>query len=255
MSGRLDGRVAIVTGAAQGIGAVYARGLAAEGAKTVMVDIKDCGATKDMVATAAPGAELMAEICDVSDEASVAALFDAVVARFGSVDILVNNAAVFATLDRKPFEEIPVDEWDKVMSVNLRGVFLCCRAATPIMRKQKYGKIVNIASDTMMKGTTRFAHYVSSKGGVMAFTRAIAKEVGVDGIRVNSIAPGLTATDVMRAVEGYHPGQFDRSVSARALPRIEEPEDLVGTVIFLASPDSDFVTGQCIVVNGGDNLY
>ena len=255
MAGRLEGKVAIVTGAAQGIGAVYARGLAAEGAKTVLVDIQDCGKTEEMVAAAVPGADLMAAICDVSEEASVAALFEAVVARFGTVDILVNNAAFFAALDRKPFEQIPVDEWDKVMSVNLRGVFLCCRAATPVMRKQKYGKIINIASDTMMKGTTRFAHYVSSKGGVMAFTRAIAKEVGVDGIRVNSIAPGLTSTDVMQAVPGYHPGQFDRSVSARAIPRIEEPEDLVGTVIYLASPDSDFVTGQCIVVNGGDNLY
>lgn len=255
MAGRLDGRVAIVTGAAQGIGAVYARGLAAEGAKTVMVDIRDCTETGKMVAGAAPGAELMAATCDVSDETSVAGLFDAVVDRFGTVDILVNNAAVFATLDRKPFEEIPVDEWDRVMSVNLRGVFLCCRAATPVMRKQQYGKIINIASDTMMKGTTRFAHYVSSKGGVVAFTRAIAKEVGVDGIRVNSIAPGLTATEVMRSAEDFHPGQFDRAVSARALPRIEEPEDLVGTVIYLASPDSDFVTGQCIVVNGGDNLY
>jgi NAD(P)-dependent dehydrogenase (short-subunit alcohol dehydrogenase family) len=255
MTGRLEGKVAVVTGAAQGIGAVYARGLAGQGARTVMVDIQDCGKTEEMVAASVPGAELMAEICDVSDENSVATLFDKVVARFGTVDILVNNAAFFAALDRKPFEQIPVDEWDKVMSVNLRGVFLCCRAATPIMRKQKYGKIVNIASDTMMKGTTRFAHYVSSKGGVMAFTRAIAKEVGVDGICVNSIAPGLTSTDVMQAEPGYHPSQFDRSVSARAIPRIEEPEDLVGTVIYLASPDSDFVTGQCIVVNGGDNLY
>ena len=168
---------------------------------------------------------------------------------------MVNNAAIFASLDRKPFEEIPVDEWDLVMSVNLRGIFLCAKAVSPIMKAQKYGKIINIASDTMMKGTTHFAHYVSSKGGVVAFTRAIAKEIGEYGICVNSIAPGLTCTDVMEADEGFSTKRFDRSVSARSIKRIQKPEDLVGTIIYLASSDSDFVTGQCIVVNGGDNLY
>ena len=252
---RLKDRVAIVTGAAQGIGAVYVKALAAEGAKTVIVDIKDSTKTEEAVRADLPDAQLMSQICDVSDETSVQNLVDAVVQKYGRLDILVNNAAVFASLDRKPFEDIPVDEWDKVMSVNLRGVFLCARAASPIMKAQKYGKIINIASDTMMKGTTHFAHYVSSKGGVVAFSRAIAKEIGKDGICVNSIAPGLTSTDVMEAEEGYTPARFARSVSARAIPRIQMPEDLAGTVIYLASSDSDFVTGQCIVVNGGDNLY
>ena len=252
---RLKDRVTIVTGAAQGIGAVYACALAAEGAATVIVDIKDCSATKERVEARFPEATVVAHHCDVSSAQSVQALIDHVVERFGRLDVLVNNAAVFASLDRKPFEEIPVEEWDQVMSVNLRGVFLCARAAAPIMKTQKYGKIINIASDTMMKGTTRFAHYVASKGGVFAFTRAIAKELGQYGICVNSIAPGLTCTDVMEAEEGFTPARFDRSVSARAIPRVQMPEDLTGTLIYLASADSDFVTGQCIVVNGGDNLY
>ena len=252
---RLKDRVAVVTGAAQGIGAIYVKALAAEGAKTVIVDIKDCTKTTESVRADLPEAEVMSELCDVSNEASVQELIESVEKRYGRLDILVNNAAVFASLDRKPFEKISVDEWDKVMSVNLRGVFLCARAASPIMKAQKYGKIINIASDTMMKGTTHFAHYVSSKGGVVAFTRAIAREIGQFGICVNSIAPGLTCTDVMEAEEGFTLKRFDRSVSARSIPRIQQPEDLVGTIIYLASSDSDFVTGQCIVVNGGDNLY
>ncbi|MDC0033491.1 SDR family oxidoreductase [Alphaproteobacteria bacterium] len=252
---RLKDRVAIVTGAAQGIGAVYVRVLATEGAKTVIVDVKNCTKTEETIRAELPNAEVMSHLCDVSDEASVQNLIDTIKIKYGRVDILVNNAAVFASLDRKPFDEISVDEWDQVMSVNLRGVFLCTRAAYPVMKAQKYGKIINIASDTMMKGTTHFAHYVASKGGVVAFSRAIAKEVGKEGICVNSIAPGLTCTDVMEAEEGFTPARFNRSVSARAIPRIQTPEDLAGTVIYLASSDSDFVTGQCIVVNGGDNLY
>ncbi len=252
---RLKERVAIVTGAAQGIGARYIKALAAEGAKTVIVDIEDCENTKNFVHQEIPNAILATQTCDVSDEKSVQKLIDTTVQKFGRIDILINNAAVFASLDRKPFEEISVDEWDKVMSVNVRGVFLCSRAVSPVMKAQKYGKIINIASDTMMKGTTLFAHYVSSKGGVVAFTRAIAKELGESGICANSVAPGLTCTDVMRAKEDFSIKRFDRSVAARAIPRIQEPEDLTGTIIYLASSDSDFVTGQCIVVNGGDNLY
>jgi len=252
---RLKNKVTIVTGAAQGIGAVYAQAFAKEGAHVVIVDVKNCEKTKATVEKNVAEIEVMANSCDVSKENDVNRLVETVMDRYGRIDVLVNNAAVFASLDRKPFEEIPVKEWDQVMEVNLRGVFLCARAVTPIMKKQKKGKIINIASDTLMKGTTRFAHYVSSKGGVMAFTRAIAKELGGDGICVNSIAPGLTSTDVMQAEEGYHPSRFDRAVAARAIPRIQVPEDLVGTLVFLASNDSDFVTGQCIVVNGGDNLY
>ena len=252
---RLKDKVAVVTGAAQGIGAVYVKALAAEGAKTVIVDIKDCTKTVESIRADVPEAELMTYLCDISDEASVDGLIKIIIKKYGRLDILVNNAAVFASLDRKPFENISVDEWDLVMSVNLRGVFLCAKAASPVMKAQKYGKIINIASDTMMKGTTHFAHYVSSKGGVFAFTRAIAKEIGEYGICVNSVAPGLTCTDVMEAEEGFTLKRFDRSVTARSIQRIQQPEDLVGTIIYLASSDSDFVTGQCIVVNGGDNLY
>jgi len=252
---RLKDKVAVVTGAAQGIGAVYGKALATEGAKTVLVDIKNCTKTAEAIRADLPEAEVMSHKCDISNEASVHSLIQKIFKKHGRLDILVNNAAIFASLDRKPFEEIPVDEWDLVMSVNLRGVFLCAKAVSPIMKAQKYGKIINIASDTMMKGTTNFAHYVSSKGGVFAFTRAIAKEIGEYGICVNSIAPGLTCTDVMEAEEDFSLKRFDRSVSARSIQRIQQPEDLVGTIIYLASSDSDFVTGQCIVVNGGDNLY
>lgn len=252
---RLKDKVAVVTGAAQGIGAVYGKALATEGAQTVLVDIKNCSKTAEAIRADLPKAGVMSYKCDISDEASVHRLIQKIYKKHGRIDILVNNAAIFASLDRKPFEEIPVDEWDLVMSVNLRGVFLCAKAVSPIMKAQKYGKIINIASDTMMKGTTNFAHYVSSKGGVFAFTRAIAKEIGEYGICVNSVAPGLTCTDVMEAEKDFSLKRFDRSVSARSIQRIQQPEDLVGTIIYLASSDSDFVTGQCIVVNGGDNLY
>ena len=252
---RLKDKVAVVTGAAQGIGAVYVKALAVEGAKTVIVDKKDCAKTEEAINTDVPDAEVISHICDISDETSVNGLVEKVINKYGKLDILVNNAAIFASLDRKPFEEISVNEWDLVMSVNLRGVFLCAKAVSPIMKAQNYGKIINIASDTMMKGTTHFAHYVSSKGGVFAFTRAIAKELGEYGICVNSVAPGLTCTDVMEAEENFTLKRFERSVSARSIQRIQQPEDLVGTIIYLASSDSDFVTGQCIVVNGGDNLY
>ena len=255
MGEKLSGKIAIVTGAAQGIGAYYVRGLAAEGASVILTDIKDCDGSVETLKAEVPDADYMVHRCDVADEASVQGMVDSVTERFGKIDILVNNAAFFAGLSRQPFEEISVEEWDKVLGVNLKGVFLCCRAATPIMRRQNCGKIINIASDTMMKGTPRFAHYVSSKGGVVAFTRAIAKELGAYGICVNSVAPGLTTTDAMQSEPGYSEERFARTISTRALARVQTPDDLVGTVVFLASSESDFITGQCIVVNGGDNLY
>ena len=249
---KLTGKTALITGASMGIGEHLADVFASEGVN-LHLTARSADKLKELKTRIedAHGVTVTCHLADLTLTGACEALSESV----GDIDILVNNAAVFASLDRKPFEDISVDEWDKVMSVNLRGVFLCARAASPIMKAQKYGKIINIASDTMMKGTTHFAHYVSSKGGVVAFSRAIAKEIGKDGICVNSIAPGLTSTDVMEAEEGYTPARFDRSVSARAIPRIQMPEDLAGTVIYLASSDSDFVTGQCIVVNGGDNLY
>jgi NAD(P)-dependent dehydrogenase (short-subunit alcohol dehydrogenase family) len=176
-------------------------------------------------------------------------MVEATVRRFGRIDVLVNNAALFSKLAPKPIEEIPVEEWDRVMAVNVRGVFLCCQAVLPQMRRQGRGKIVNIASGIIISGRPNLLHYVTSKGAVFALTRALAREVGLAGITVNSLAPGLTATEGTRAQ--LDPEEFAGQRQMRALARDETPEDLEGTLVFLASDDSDFITGQMIVVNGG----
>jgi NAD(P)-dependent dehydrogenase (short-subunit alcohol dehydrogenase family) len=172
--------------------------------------------------------------------------------RFGAIDILVNNAALFGALEHSPFDKISAADWDKVMGINVKGIFLCCRAVVPQMKKQKGGSIVNISSGTVLKGTPSFLHYVTSKGAVMALTRALATEVGPFGIRVNTIAPGHTLSD---AVKRRGANVDERAVATRCLKRSQVPEDLAGTVVFLASEDSAFITGQMIVVDGGSSFY
>ena len=176
---RLDGKVAIITGAAQGIGAVYAQALADEGAKVMIADILDGKPTASRISAQGGTADFIQT--DVSDENSVAAMVDATVAKWGGVDILINNAAIWASLRAKPFEDISPEEWDKLMAVNVKGPFLCACAVVPHMRAGNYGRIVNIASGTAYKGTPNFLHYVTSKGAVIAMTRALAREVGEDG--------------------------------------------------------------------------
>jgi len=171
--------------------------------------------------------------------------------RFGRIDILINNAAIFANLGKKPFFEISEEEWDEVMRINLKGVFLCCKAVYPHMKKQGKGKIINVSSSTFFMGVPYFLHYVSSKGGVIALTRALAREVGDDGICVNAIVPGLTISDAVRGNPMYPEEYLRVAASNRCFKRDELPEDLTGTVVFLASDDSDFITGQTIVVDGG----
>ncbi len=247
--GKLDGRVSIITGAAQGIGAAYARRFAEEGAKIVIADILD--STNVVNTIKQSGGDAIGLQVDVSDKSQVQGMVNTAVETYGKVDVLVPNAALFANIERRSFLEIDVDEWDELMAVNVRGVFLCCQAVVPEMKKQGYGKIVNIASSTVQMGVPWMLHYVSSKGAVDAMTRALARELGDDGIRVNTIAPGLTMSEQVEARREDLQANVDMSLNARAFKRDELPDDLVGTAVFLASADSDFMTGQTIVVDGG----
>jgi len=248
---RFEGRVVIVTGGAQGIGRAYCERLAQEGASVVVADIDGPRAEAAVEEMRRGELDALAVTADVSDTASTERLAQAAIDRFGRIDALVNNAAMYQrpAVSRGPFEEIDVDEWDRVMAVNLRGVFLCARAVVPQMKRQRYGKIVNISSGTVFNGTARFAHYVTSKAGVIGFTRVLARELGDYNITVNAVAPGLTQSleEADEATMAYH----DQRSQARSIKRIQTPEDLVGAVAFLCSKDSDFMTGQTLVVDGG----
>jgi NAD(P)-dependent dehydrogenase (short-subunit alcohol dehydrogenase family) len=248
---RLQDRVMIVTGGATGIGRAYCLGAAAEGSRVVVADIADPKPTvKELEAR---GAQALGVECDVAREPDTQRLATETLARFGRIDVLVNNAALYGTLQRRPFMEIPVEEWDRVMAVNLRGLFLCARAVFPAMKAQGKGKIINISSSTFFKGVPDYIHYTTSKGGVVGFTRSLARELGEFGIRVNAIAPGFTLS-----------GENEKNISAerkqvnidtRMLKRAEVPADIVGTLVFLASDDSDFISGQTILVDGGGSVH
>ena len=248
---RLTDKVVIVTGGAKGIGRAYSLGVAAEGARVVVADVADSKPTVKEIE--ARGGQALGVECDVSREADTQRVATETLARFARIDVLVNNAAMYGTLKRRPFMEIPVDEWDRVMAVNLRGLFLCARAVFPAMKAQGKGKIVNISSSTFFKGVPDYIHYTTSKGGVVGFTRSLARELGDFGIRVNAIAPGFT-------LSGDNEGNISEerkraNVQMRMLKRAEVPEDLVGTLVFLASDDSDFMTGQTLLVDGGGSVH
>ncbi len=250
--GRLDGRVGIVTGAGRGIGAEYAKALAAEGAKVMVTDIVDTETTVNIIRQA--GGEAVGFHCDVTRPDDVQAMVDQTVKAFGKLDIMVTNAALFADLQQKSFLDIDEAEWDRVMQVNTRGVFTCVKAAVREMKKNGYGKIINIASGTVFKGTPMLLHYVSSKGAMVAFTRALSREVGGDGITVNCIAPGLTMSEKVVGDPQWE-GVKDGNMATRAIKREEVPEDLLGTLVFFSSSDSDFITGQTLVVDGGSAMH
>ena len=248
---RLKDKVVIVTGGSKGIGRVYCLGVAAEGARVVVADVADPKSTVEEVE--ARGAQALGVACDVAREEDTLRLATETLTRFGRIDVLVNNAALYGPLKRRPFMEIPVDEWDRVMAVNLRGLFLCSRAVFPAMKGQGAGAIINIASGTFFKGVPHYIHYTTSKGGVVGFTRSLARELGDFGIRVNAIAPGFTLSGEN---EKNMPDEGKAAnVRVRMLKRAEVPEDLVGTLIFLASDDSRFITGQTIVVDGGGSVH
>ncbi|HWI38276.1 MAG TPA: 3-oxoacyl-ACP reductase family protein [Burkholderiales bacterium] len=250
MRNRLQDRVAIVTGGGHGLGRAYARRLAEEGAQLVIAELD--GPAAERVAAEVGG---IAVHTDVADERSVNDMARRAVERFGRIDILVNNAAIFHTvpMSRAPFDEIDPSEWDRMMAVNLRGTWFACRAVIPQMRKQQYGKIVNISSGTALKGTGSRIHYVTSKAGILGFTRTLAMEVGQDNICVNCIAPGSTLSEENPAESIVKYRQA--AASTRALQRLQKPEDLVGAVAFFASADSDFITGQTLVVDGGACMH
>ena len=249
MSGSLDGKVAIVTGAAQGIGSAIAKGLAADGARIVVADLQRA---EEAAAEFDGGVGLTV---DVADEEQVERMARDVVERCGRIDILVNNAGLYASLPMQPFTEIPVEEWRRVMDVNVLSMFLTCRAVVPHMRAQGGGRIVNISSGTPFRGVPFLLHYVTSKGAIVALTRALAKELGGDDVLVNCVAPGFTMSEGVREHPEVIEALRDVSISARTLKRDQQPEDVVGAVVFLCGPGSTFVTGQTIVIDGGQYFH
>jgi NAD(P)-dependent dehydrogenase (short-subunit alcohol dehydrogenase family) len=249
MSGALDGKVAIVTGGAQGIGRAIADRLAADGARIVIADLKGA---EDAAADFADGIGLTVDVASEDDVARMAA---ETVERCGAIDVLVNNAGLYASLAMRPFEQIPVDEWRQVMDVNVLSMFLTCRAVVAQMREQGGGRIVNISSGTPFRGVPFVLHYVTSKGAIVALTRALAKELGNDEILVNCVAPGFT----MSAGVQEHPEVIDAlrdvSIASRTIKRDMVPEDVVGAVAFLCGPESTFLTGQTMVIDGGQYFH
>ena len=236
----LAGKVAIVTGGAQGIGAAIARGLDAEGAEVVIVDLEP------------PEGGIQA---DVSSEEDVERAVAQALERNGRIDILVNNAGLYASLEMRAFTEIPLEEWNRVMEVNVASMFLTCRAVVPVMREQGGGKIVNISSGTPFRGVPFLLHYVTSKGAIVAFTRSLAKEVGANSIHVNCVAPGFTMSEGVKSHPEVIEALRDVSVAARTIKRDQVPEDVVGAVVFLCSPAADFVTGQTMVIDVGQFFH
>ncbi|MPZ14110.1 MAG: glucose 1-dehydrogenase [Chloroflexi bacterium] len=247
----LQNQVVIVTGGAQGIGCAYCERLAQDGANIVVADIDGGRAEEVAVRLRGMEVEALAVPTDVADVAATEQMARATIDRFGRIDALVNNAAMFQrpAVSRAAFEDLPIEEWDRVMAVNVRGTFLGSRAVVPYMKQERRGKIVNISSGTVFSGTPRLAHYVTSKAGVIGFTRVLAKELGEYNINVNAVAPGLTMS-LDDDSEDYVRRQQERA-GGRAIRRIETPQDLVGVVAFLCSSDSDFMTGQTLVVDGG----
>ena len=247
----LKGKAGIVTGGGHGIGRAYCIGMAKAGAKVVAADIDLKAAEETVKLVEKEGATGLAVHVDVADEKSAIKMAESAAKAFGQIDFLVNNAAIFSTIpmSRVGFEEVPVDEWDKLMRVNVTGTWYCCRAVAPYMKKQQSGKIVNITSGSIYSGTGKRIHYVTSKAAIIGFTRTLARELGDDNICVNALAPGSTLSekpDNPKALE-----HRKQALGKRCLKKIQYPEDLVGTMVYLCSDASDFMTGQTMVVDGG----
>ncbi|MUG72380.1 SDR family NAD(P)-dependent oxidoreductase [Paenibacillus validus] len=249
---KLKGKVAIVTGGGQGIGRAFSMRLAQEGAKVIVADINKVNASHVEEEIKRGGLEAKAVFVDVSNEQSTLDMANETVETYGKIDILVNNAAIFSTIKMKKMEEITGEEWDAMMNVNLKGVFLCSKAVVPVMKKQNSGRIINISSAAVYLGRTDYIHYVASKAGVLGFSGSLAREVGEYNITVNSITPGPTYTEIPR--ETVNDDQKQRMLNMQSLKRLQVPDDLAGTVVFLSSDDSSFITGQVFNIDGGMNI-
>jgi len=253
---RLKGKVAIVTGSARGMGRVFALRFAKEGAKLTVCDVLDCQPVAEEIKAA--GGEALALKTDVTSEKDAAEMAKKTVERFGRIDILVNNAAVIGTIETKdfvkPVEEIVSADWDRILAVNIKGVFLCSKAVIPYMKKQGGGKIVNMASTVAFSGLPHFIHYSTSKGGIVTMTRGLARALGEFNINVNAVAPGLIMTEAMQGA--YTPEFYQELVATKQLiHKNVEPEDVASAVLFLASDEADKITGQTLAVNAGEYLH
>jgi NAD(P)-dependent dehydrogenase (short-subunit alcohol dehydrogenase family) len=246
---RLTDKVAIVTGAARGLGKTFSIALAREGATIMGIDIADLEDTIREIKSL--GGTANGLLADVSLEEDTLRIAQETVKTFGRIDILVNNAAVVYGLTRKPFHEIEPDEWDKVMLVNVKGPWLCTKAVFPYMKQQGKGKIINLSSETFFTGSHGFVHYVASKGGIVGLTRSLAIELGPHNINVNALAPGFTDSEASRSIADVT--KYD--VTRTPMGRLQQPEDLIGAIIFLASDESDFITGQILLVDGGRVMH
>jgi 3-oxoacyl-[acyl-carrier protein] reductase len=249
----LTGRVVIVTGGGKGIGKVYSQEFARAGARVVAADIDGAAAEEVAKGIAAEGHQAIGIKTDVTDAESARAMAAAAIEKFGTIDVLINNASLMSVLPRRSWLEIPDDEWDRVMAVNLRGLFICCRATFPAMREQGRGKIVNISSSRVWEGNPNRLHYTTSKAGVIGFTRALSREVAEFGITVNAVTPGLTLSDTQ--VSSSSNNYLAATAAGRAIARPQVPEDLVGAVMFLSCAASDFMTGQTVNVDGGKSMH
>jgi 3-oxoacyl-[acyl-carrier protein] reductase len=245
----LKDRVAIVTGAGQGIGRVFAKAFAKAGACAVIAELNEKKAAAVSEEIMRDGGKALAVTTDVADEASIKEMIEVVEDEYGRVDVLINNAGIFSTLEMRPFDQIPLAEWERVLRVNLTGPFLCARAVLPAMRRAQWGRIINIASGAVRLGRPNYLHYIATKAALSGMSLSMARELGADGITVNAILPGATFTEIERKT--VTPEQKERIVAMQCIPRPEVPEDLVGAALFLASDAAAFVTGQSINLDGG----
>ena len=245
----LKDRVVIITGAGQGIGRVFAKAFALAGAKVVIAERNEKTAAAVATEIMKENGQALAITTDVADEASIKEMTQLVEDEYGRIDVLINNAGIFSTLQMRPFDQIPLEEWEQVLKVNLTGPFLCARAVLPAMRRAKWGRIINIASGAVRLGRPNYLHYIATKSALMGMSLSMARELGPDNITVNAILPGATFTEIERKT--VTPQQKERIVAMQCIPRAETPQDLVGAALFLASEASGFVTGQSINLDGG----